>query len=102
MFAWGVQHELTEAEKVAALRLVSPLAAGRCPNIPEGKVVLPVAVTVAILFGTVTFAWIGLACSWIGTAWHGWADWGFRAFTNVGVVLDDLFKQNDVHAMPGD
>jgi integrase len=46
MFAWGVQHELTEAEKVASLRLVTPLAAGRCPSIPEGKVVLPVDVDV--------------------------------------------------------
>ena len=42
MFNWGVEHELTQAEKVAALRLVTPLAAGRCPSVREGKVVLPV------------------------------------------------------------
>lgn len=41
MFAWGVEHELTDAEKVAALKLVSPLVAGRC-DVREGKTVLPV------------------------------------------------------------
>ncbi|MDP1561172.1 MAG: site-specific integrase [Pirellulaceae bacterium] len=44
MFNWGVEHELTESEHVAALKLVSPLAAGRCPNVREGKVVLPVEI----------------------------------------------------------
>jgi integrase len=46
MFNWGVEHELTEAEKVASLKLVAPLAAGRCPNVREGKVVLPVEIAV--------------------------------------------------------